>query len=91
MLQTTHDLRKKIEVLGTSESDTHIGIYYRCGEQYKHLMVDRKLHTELMQFVDGPVCQWDAINIAVEHERNVQMQVVTIDMGILNNQEQQLN
>ena len=77
---TTHQLRKQIEVYLILETEDTINIDYWKGDQQKHLIVDRQENTNLMQFVDGKVSQWDAINMVCAHEMDCWM-VQRFDMA----------
>lgn len=91
---TTHAIRKHIEVCDVTETDETIVIDYwkfqypgdQVRRQSKSLIIDRKHNTHLMQFVDGMVSQWDAINIVVQHEMDCRWKQ-TYDMAFNANPE----
>lgn len=70
---TTHLMRKNIEVFDFIETEETISISYwygpwRIDRDPRHIVVDKKENVELMLFVDGPVSQWDCINMVVFEE-----------------------
>jgi hypothetical protein len=65
---TTESLRKEIKVLDYYEDQHTIVVKYtKCGE-LKLLPVDKTENTELMEIVEGPISQWDALSLAIHHE-----------------------
>lgn len=73
---TTYALRKQIEVVEFFENDGIIAIHYQKNGEPRFLPVDKVENTELMELIDGQVCQFDAINLVVAHEMNLANQKV---------------
>jgi hypothetical protein len=73
---TTQKLRLLISVYDIEETDQSIVIRYWKGNQDKSLIVDKKVNIRQMKWVDGPVSQWDAINIIVDEEQRAEIQGV---------------
>jgi hypothetical protein len=88
---TTYILHKNILVIAFSESETYISILYSIGKIRKHLLVCKEWDERLMRYVDGRVCQMDAINIAVAHEEEVHRGAEYFDIATLHTQNKNLN
>lgn len=65
---TTDQMRKKISVYDIIESSEKIIIGYWKDNFIYRLEVKKNSTDELLEWVDGPVCQYDAINMVVQFE-----------------------
>lgn len=68
---TTFHARKATQVIKFEETHCLITIDYLFKGKPKTLIVDKVENVDLMELIDGDVCQFDAIILAAQHEVNM--------------------